>query len=254
MRNRKILTGILAALLVLLLAGGWIVGNMMGVFHKGNHGQYDLSRTAANADSPLRGKTVIFLGSSVTQGYGSLGVSFVDYLEQVDGVTAVKEAVSGTTLADLKRSSYVARMRTIDPAIRADAFVCQLSTNDATKGVPLGTVAAGFDPASFDTQTVAGAIEYIIAYARETWGCPVVFYTQSRYDSDAYAAMVALLQEIRAKWDIAVIDLWNDTDFNALTNEQRRLYLVDAIHPTKAGYRDWWLGKFEDGLIDAMKS
>ena len=248
MKKRNLITGILAAVLVLLLAGGGIVGNMMGVFHKGNHGQYDLSHTAVNAESPLRGRTVIFLGSSVTQGYGSLGVSFVDYLEQVDGVTAVKEAVSGTTLADLKRSSYVARMQTIDPAIKADAFVCQLSTNDATKGVPLGAVAAGFDPASFDTQTVAGAIEYIIAYARETWRCPVIFYTQARYDSDAYAQMVALLQKIRQKWQITVIDLWNDADFNAVTDEERSLYLVDAIHPTKAGYRDWWLGKFEKEL------
>ena len=248
MKRKMRMISIFAVVLALAVTGGGIVGNMMGVFHKGNHGQYDLSRTAENADSPLRGKTVIFLGSSVTKGYGSLGVSFVDYLEKVDGITAIKEAVSGTTLADLKSSSYVARMKTIDPAIRADAFVCQLSTNDATQGVPLGAIATGFDPASFDTQTVAGAIEYIIAYARETWRCPVIFYTQARYDSDAYAQMVALLQEIQQKWQITVIDLWNDADFNAINDEERSLYLVDAIHPTKAGYRDWWLGKFEKEL------
>ena len=61
--------------------------------------------TVTVSDSPINGKTVIFLGSSVTFGYGSLGVSFADFLEKTDGITAVKEAVSGTTLVDVKSNS-----------------------------------------------------------------------------------------------------------------------------------------------------
>lgn len=47
-------------------------------------------------------------------------------------------------------------------------FVCQLSTNDATNGLPLGSVSSGRELNDFDTQTVAGAIEYIVCYAQET--------------------------------------------------------------------------------------
>ena len=36
-------------------------------------------------------------------------------------------------------------------------------------------------------KTVAGSIEFIIAYAKEKWNCPVAFYTGTRYDSEAYA-------------------------------------------------------------------
>ena len=242
---KKKLKIILSIILIIVLVAGGYVGNMFGMFNKGNYGEYSLKSTNANEDSPIKDKTVIFLGSSVTFGYGSFGVSFADYLEKTDGIIAVKEAVSGTTLVDVKSNSYVSRMKTIDKNIQADAFVCQLSTNDATKEMPLGEISEGFDLNDFDTQTVAGAIECIIAYAKETWECPVVFYTQAKYDSEHYGKMVDLLLDIQKKWDITVIDFWNDEEINNITEEQKEIYLIDHIHPTKAGYKEWWLPKFQ---------
>ncbi len=245
--KKKIIIAVSVFLAVLLAAGGY-VGNMYGFFSKGNYGDYSLNKISTNPNSPIKDKTVIFLGSSVTYGYGSMGVSFVDYLEKADGITAVKEAVSGTTLVDIKSNSYISRMKTIDTSIKADAFVCQLSTNDATKEMPLGGISNSFDIEDFDTQTVAGAIEYIIAYVKSTWNCPVIFYTQAKYDSEYYSQMVDLLLKIQEKWEIEVIDFWNNAQINSLTEEQRSLYLVDHIHPTKAGYYEWWLPKFQETL------
>lgn len=241
---------ILSIFLILVIAAGGYVGNMLGVFNEGNYGEYSLKNTEAISDSPLNGKTIIFLGSSVTAGYGSLGVSFAGFLEKTDGITAIKEAVSGTTLVDIKNNSYVSRMKTIDKNINADAFVCQLSTNDATKEMPLGEISGRFNADDFDTQTIAGAIEFIISYAKETWNCPVIFYTQSKYDSEHYAKMVDLLYEIQKKMDITIIDFWNDAEINSITEEQRKIYLVDHIHPTKAGYKEWWLPKFQESLYE----
>ena len=235
----------LALLMALaILGGGFAAAKFFGVFCMGNYGL----PAAERENTVLRGKTVLFLGSSVTYGACAFGKSFVDDLAEIYGVNAVKEAVSGTTLADLNGSSYVARLKKLDPALRADAFVCQLSTNDASKNVPLGAVAAGFAKEDFDTSTVAGAIEYIFAYAKETWGCPVAFYTQARYDSAAYAEMVTLLCAVREKWGITVIDLWNSEAVNDITPEARRRYMADAIHPTRAGYRAWWLPVIAEAL------
>lgn len=250
MKKLKIIISIF--LIHVIIAGGY-VGNMLGVFNEGNYGEYSLKDTASVSDSPINGKTVIFLGSSVTFGYGSLGVSFADFLEKTDGITAVKEAVSGTTLVDIKSNSYVSRMKNIDKNIKADAFVCQLSTNDATKEMPLGEISDSFSMNDFDTQTVAGAIEYIIAYAKETWNCPIVFYTQAKYNSGHYAKMVDLLWEIQKKWNITVIDLWNNGEINSITDEERKNYLVDHIHPTKAGYKEWWLPEFQKCLYEILK-
>lgn len=115
---------VISIILVVIFVSGIYVGNMFGFFNQGNYGEYSLKSTSENADSPIKGKTVIFLGSSVTFGYGSMGVSFADFLEKADGIIAVKEAVSGTTLVDVKDNSYVSRMKTIDKKINADAFVC----------------------------------------------------------------------------------------------------------------------------------
>lgn len=250
MKKLKIILSVFLALII--IAGGY-VGNMLGIFNEGNYGEYSLKNTQALSDSPIIGKTVIFLGSSVTFGYGSFGVSFADFLEKTDGIIAIKEAVSGTTLVDVKSSSYVSRMKTIDKNIKADAFVCQLSTNDATKEMPLGEITDGYNKNDFDTHTVAGAIEYIVAYAKETWNCPVVFFTQSKYDSEHYAKMVELLLEIQKKWDVTVIDFWNNEEINSITDEQKSLYLVDHIHPTKAGYKEWWLPEFRKCLYEIIK-
>ena len=52
--------------------------------------------------------------------------------------------------------------------------------------------------------------------------------------------MVDLLLQIAEKWDVPVIDLWNDAAFNAVSEEKRALWMADPIHPTQAGYLEWW--------------
>lgn len=218
-------------------------------FHKGNSSEYSLENTPALENSPLRGKKIIFLGSSVTVGSEAKGVSFVDYMEKRDGIIPLKEAVGGTVMVDKKvngKASYIERMKNnIDKNFEADAFVCQLSTNDATKKLPLGEKSQSTNIDDFDTRTIAGAIEYIISYAKTTWNCPVIFYTGTKYNSSYYGQMVDLLLDIQTKWDIGVIDLWNDPEMNAVSKSDYNLYMVNGIHPSQAGYRDWWTPKFE---------
>lgn len=245
-------------IVVLVLAVALAIQTMVmiaisnGTFAKGNADEYSAANTAALESSPLAGKTIIFLGSSVTYGSASKGESFADYMVKRDGIISVKEAVSGTTLVDESDKSYISRMKTIDPSIQADAFVCQLSTNDASKKKELGTISDSYHLEDFDTQTVAGAIEYVIAYARQTWNCPVIFYTGTQYKSAQYAEMVVLLLQIQEKWDIGVIDLWNDAEMNAVSKENYNLYMVNGIHPCRAGYRDWWTPKFEAYLSEYL--
>nr|MBQ6242238.1 SGNH/GDSL hydrolase family protein [Lachnospiraceae bacterium] len=200
----------------------------------GNAPQYAPENVTPLEDSPLAGKHLIFLGSSVTRGACALRNSFADYIAVRNRCTVTKEAVSGTTLADDGPDSYISRLKRLEDP-RADLFICQLSTNDVLQRKPPGAVADGFEEDGFDTKTVAGAIEYIIAYARRTWHCPVVFYTCPRA-ADGYAAMVALLHRIAEKWDIPVIDMWSDPAFRSLPAEYPNLYMADDVHPTRAGH------------------
>ena len=85
----------------------------------------------------FRGTTILFLGSSVTYGAASGGISFVEFTAKECGFDYIKEAVSGTTLADIDDSSYVSRLKKLNKNLKIDLAVCQLSTNDSYKGIPL---------------------------------------------------------------------------------------------------------------------
>lgn len=251
-KKTKIIISIILIVAILGCGVGIPVAKSQGKLSMGNKSEYSVANTMEKSDSVLKGKTIIFLGSSVTYGSASEGESMADYLAKIDGITAVKEAVSGTTLVDESENSYVSRMKTIYKSIKADAFICQLSTNDATKKKPVGKVSDSFDIDSFDTKTVAGAIEYIIAYAKETWNCPVIFYTGTRYNSEQYQKLVDLLIEIQNKWQIGIIDLWNNEEMNSVSKEDYKLYMANGIHPTRAGYRDWWTPQFEEYLYNNL--
>ncbi len=253
--------GVIVFLLIQWLFIGWqfnfgpfkALGRIRIAGLAGNAEQYDFSHIEPMADSPLQGKTVLFLGSSVTNGEAALRQSIPEYFAARLGCSPIREAVDGTTLTDNGENSYVQRLlRNVDSAQKVDLLICQLSTNDASKEMPLGEIAVGKDLGELDTGTVTGAMEYIIAYAKETWNCPVVFYTNARYDSAPYAAMVARLHELEEKWGIGVLDLWSDEAFNNITESQRALYMKDNIHPVKAGYRDWWGPELERQLTEFL--
>ena len=217
--DAKIIAGILAAGGAALAAGGvYRMNKKTGYFKKGNSVRYDVSRIPFKKTSPLKGKTVVFLGSSVTKGFAAHNNAFAEYIAKKDSCICIKEAVNGTTLIDNCEDSYIERMRdNLDPERQVDLFICQLSTNDATRNSPLGEISESRDLDSFDVKTVCGAIEYIIAYAKETWHCRVMFYTNPQYDSDTYAKMVEALLKIQEKWQIGVIDFWNDERINSVS-------------------------------------
>ena len=199
--------------------------------------------------SNIKGKTFFFLGSSVTYGYAAGGVSFVEYIEQRNECICKKEAVSGTTLVDNGESSYVRRMvNNLSKDEKCDHFICQLSTNDASQNKPLGRISESKNLEDFDTSTIYGAIEYIICYVKQTWKCPVSFYTNTYYENDNYKAMVTALYELKDKWDIGIIDLYNNKEMRSVSESDYAKYMADNIHPTSEGYLQWWTPVFEEYL------
>ena len=195
------------------------------------------------SNSPLKGKRIAFLGSSVTYGSGANGISFVEYLAKRNGCICVKEAVSGTTLVDNTPDSYIKRLRMMDVSKKFDIFVCQLSTNDASRNMPLGDIEDN------DTNTVTGAIRFIYKYVQDKWHCPFVMYASAHFESKNYQAMVKRVKEMNY---INLIDMYSDVSFNNITDEQRKIYMIDDIHPTQAGYLEWWTPYIEEALYKVM--
>lgn len=264
MRKKKIIvtslsviTGLsLSVLLGLVLTGyyvGWGPFNRMANLRfeslEGNSDVYSLKNVEELPSSSLKGKNICYLGSSVTYGAASLQESFVEFIAKRNGTSYTKEAVSGTTLVSTGAGgmSYVTRLKKLNQNEKYDLFVCQLSTNDASQNKPLGEVN------SEDDTTICGAINTIIDCARAAWNCPIMFYTNSRYENVLYGQVVEALSEIASSKNIGVIDLYSDEAFNAISDEKRSLYMADSIHPTKAGYLKWWTPKMEEAMYGYLK-
>ena len=204
---------------------------------------------------PLSGKTILWIGSSVTYGAQSGGhYSMVDSVEDLhSALVCEKYAISATTLVNTGEDSYVGRLKRIPKSKTPDLIVVQLSTNDATTNKPFGEISDSKDLADCDDTTIAGAIATIIAYARDTFNCPVCFYTGTYCQKEHYDEMVQLLLEIQKKWDIGVIDMFNNPDMTAVYGtEQYNTYMYDEVHPFRVGYVEWWTPVIDAALTEYM--
>lgn len=214
------------------------------------------SALAAQEDNPWDGLHIIWLGSSVTYGTKSDGYSMAHAIgDNHPESTFEIYAVGGTTLVNDAETSYINRMKAIVPEAQPDLFIVQLSTNDATIGKPYGELTDSFDPTTFDDKTIIGAMETIISYVQAVFGCPVVFYSGSYFDSEAYALMVDIMLDIQAKWGTGVVDLFHNEEMTALYGtEQHAAYMADDIHPNRLGYVEWWTPVFEEYLAEFVTS
>lgn len=222
------------------------------VMAKGNACQYSLLTIHPSKNHDLQGKRVLFLGSSITVGSASLGVSFADGLAKRLRFSMVKEAVSGTTLSNINPESYVARLLSIPESASFDLAIVQLSTNDLWVGCPLGVIEPK-ERLQYNDKTILGAIETIVTTIQKRYHCPVIFFTNPRFEEAFYQTMIDGLYEISKKHGIGIIDLWHHPTFNQISEKERALYMADGVHPRMAGYLKWWLPEFERQLLDIIQ-
>ncbi len=256
---------------------GHTVTNQWGMDElPGNALQYSLDSLATRTDSKLQGTTVFWLGSSITFGLIAHGEGTADMYAKHNGATCYKEASSGTTIANIPATeemaailtqiigadpskedlSFTARIHDLPLDVKPDLLVLQLSTNDSRlPAEAIGALSESYETADFDLATTIGGMEYIMAYARDNWQCPVLIYTSPFLSDDQYMAMLDNAYKVADKWDAYVLDLTTDSAFNAVGRENMDLYMApDGIHPTRAGYQLWWLPKFEEKIMEVLKT
>lgn len=272
--TKKIILGVLAVILTILVTVGASTVQQLvtvtGMKNEGNSDKYNPELQTVNVNSPIKGKNLLWLGSSVFQGFGSGKTSPALFIDAIDGTSSVIEVKGGTFLASINgeigggvsgsidaQSSYINRLRTHDTTTdpNIDLVVVQLSTNDSKGQCVTGTVGTNFDPATFDETTTVGALEAIISYAKETWGARVLVISGTYFEdemtysggqsSEIYKLMIERCHELDEKWgdDFTILDLWNnDAVYQGVTTGDTlwRSYMSDAIHPTKKGYLEWW--------------
>lgn len=220
-------------------------------YQRGNLAKFGPENVSYDPQSPLNGKRIGYLGSSITYGFAAKGVSFVDYLQARDGVITTKSAISGTTLAGKGEDNYLYRLKHHFSG-DYDFFVCQLSTNDGRQGKKLGKITPDKQHRDFDVETTIGAIEEVCTYVHDQLHSPLAFYTCLRDDPDgSYAALIKQLRVLQDKWGFSIIDLFHNEGLKASLAAHPNAMFDDA-HPTQEGYLKVWFPIFERALTNLI--
>lgn len=202
----------------------------------------------------LRGKKIVFLGDSITQGAGATKKENV-YLEVCAkklGAKAVNFGVGGTRIAPQITPSaeafcdeyFLLRAKKMDKD--ADLVVVFGGTNDFGHGdAPFGRI-GDKDPATF-----CGAYGALIEYLMATYGKEklIIVYPLRRRNETAtngdgskaegskpLAEYHDAEKAIAEKCGLKSVDFWNDGDLNPNTPDGNENF-ADGLHPNDIGHR-----------------
>ncbi len=202
----------------------------------------------------LRGKKIVFLGDSITQGAGATKKENV-YLEVCAkklGAKAVNFGVGGTRIAPQITPSaeafcdeyFVLRAKKMDKD--ADLVVVFGGTNDFGHGdAPFGRI-GDKDPATF-----CGAYDALIEYLMATYGKEklIIVYPLRRRNETAtngdgskaegskpLAEYHDAEKVVAEKYGLRSVDFWNDGDLNPNTPDGNENF-ADGLHPNDIGHR-----------------
>ena len=175
---------------------------------------------------------ILALGSSITKGYGNNDISFVemlnDYKDEEISFDVKKEAINGTTLANLNAKSYLARLRnySYDDLKKYDYVLIQLSTNDIFRIFRKHN--------KNPEKTTIGAIEVIFDYLRENFSGKIIFYTCFMKRNSRYENLINSLKTLQNLHIFQIFDFYND---NEMLNSDFKNIMSDNIHPNENGYK-----------------
>lgn len=190
--------------------------------------------------SLLGGKTIYFLGSSVTRGHGgdTDGYSFAEGLEKSALCRCVKNAVSGTTLVCLFEGddSYVSRLKRFDFSREPYALVVQLSTNDFARGIAFEKITRALGEIAATVRVLSPKTKLVL------YTCPlqdrVAFYSEYERYLQTQLKSLAL-----PNGPFSVLDL-----FSHYRHDGGDYLQADGLHPTRAGYDEFFVPALRETL------
>lgn len=204
--------------------------------------------SAASTKDPLKGKTALFVGDSVCEGWknGNTGIArfpdaYAGLIEKQTGIQSTNAGVGSSTISDEKAIFLqFENYKKTD----FDFVVIQGGINDMSHSIPIGEMSNSFNGDDFDTSTYAGGLEFTIYKAIEYYGdtaaIGVLFsYASPNHPSGNGAKLpeyVAVGKAICEKWGISYLDMCNHAEITQKLNFTEKVHTGDFIHLNAAGY------------------
>ena len=172
--------------------------------------------------NPLKGKSALFVGDSIT--YGGTDGGWVSRIGRENSLVVTNAGVSGSAISITNRVANGDRARILtqlenNKANTYDYVIMHGGMNDAWDSWEVGTLSDSFDVADFDNTTYAGGLEELFYYANEyypdatlgfivNYATPMSTTSGSAATSEVYFRMA---KQVCEKWGIPYIDLFDGT-------------------------------------------
>ena len=197
-----------------------------------------------------RGKTILWMGDSITNGYGSqFNNSFATLVPLHLDCNYINEAIDGEALA-VYSGDETLRTPLVDHYVNmpdeADAVCVAIGSNDWNYGhSPFG------DMTSADKYTFYGALKILCeGLMKKYLGKPIVFFTPIKriqndspkyYETNSRGKTLEdyanAIKEVCGFYGIPVLDLFNECMINPLIPEIKEAYIPDGVHPNIHGHK-----------------
>ena len=201
----------------------------------------------------LKGKKIVFLGDSITEGCGTSGVEhhFVTLIGKMGECEVKNYGIGGTRFArqttptwEIWDKDFCGRVEELDED--ADVVVVFGGTNDFGHGdAPLGTIE------DRSLYTFYGACHHIMTRLHERFaGKPIVFLTplhrcnednpkgdgNKPYNVAPLKTYVNIIREMAEYYSLPVLDLYAVSGIQPKVDAIREKYSPDGLHPNDAGH------------------
>lgn len=199
---------------------------------------------AYDRESPLYGKSVIFIGDSITYARAHESGAESGWASRIGkdcGMIWKNAGVSGTAIAECGRGTIVTQLA--EATEKTDYVIAGGMTNDAIGEVAIGTVSPE-GTAQFDLTTYCGSLEHLFATVKVR--CPhakIGFilpyrqpngqYSERQHDMSDYVTATLAVCE---KWKVPVLNFYDNSEINAILQGDAAKYMDDGTHVNSAGY------------------
>lgn len=214
----------------------------------------------------LKGKKIIFLGDSITEGVGAgTDGRYPTLIERACGAICYNHGISGTRIARQHKPADPPSRMDLDFCLRAqdmepeaDIVIVFGGTNDFGHGdVPLGTIA------DRDETTFCGALHTLFRTLWEKYPTATIvvmtpLHRVGEHDTinehgypviAPFKCIAETIKEVAAYYSLPVLDLYAVSNLNPELPVVRETFMPDGLHPNDAGHE-----RIASRLIGFLKS
>jgi hypothetical protein len=229
---------------------------------------FRLTAPANAANGRLKGKTMYAFGDSLVYGH-NYARSFVNLTAERELMNLTKYAVNGATIGPAGGTGQILSQVRGASSQSPDYVAFNGGTNDAgliyDGRYKVGTMAPGFDPATFDRSTYAGSLETTLHTMRTKWPAARIVYVAvhklGSRDWNTQLAIRSVTLQICNKWGVTVADVFNNTTLDTRNNSHRVAYTFNGLvngypgtggtgtHPNLAGITNFYIPVLTTALV-----